>query len=133
MDWPIAEELCALWSLPDVLTRADIPVLIESINHWHPDIAVGVGSCYLREDFYTEKVCLDGQRERDVIVVLTKYGDELVALGSWEREQNALTLYGDSEPSHPSTAARNWRCAPWSSASVWRARWGRDSSMAWRP
>ena len=52
-------------------SREPIPVLIESIKHWHRDIAVGVGSCYLREDFYTEKVCLDGQRDRDVIVVLT--------------------------------------------------------------
>lgn len=108
MDWPYAEEICALWSLPDgyhnvLLTRADIPVLIESIRHWHPDIAVGVASCYLREEFYAEKVCLDGQRERDVIVVLTKHGDELVALGSWEREPDALTLYarfGAISPEH---------------------------------
>lgn len=108
MYWPIAEELCALWSLPEgyrnvLLTRADIPVLIESIKRWHPDIAVGVGSCYLREDFYTDKVCLDWQLERDVIVVLTKYGDELVGLGSWERELDALTLYarfGAISPEH---------------------------------
>ena len=106
MDWPIAEELCALWSLPKgyrngLLTRAEIPVLIESIKHWHRDIAVGVGSSYPRADFYTEKVCLAGRRDRDVIVVLTMYGDEVVARGGWEREQDALTRYARFEAISP--------------------------------
>ena len=35
-----------------------MPALIEGIRQWHPDIAVGGGSCYLREDFYATSVCL---------------------------------------------------------------------------
>jgi GNAT superfamily N-acetyltransferase len=97
-----------MWSLPDgyrneLLRRADIPRLIEGIRRWHPDIAVGVGSCYLREDFYADKVCLDDDGDRDVIVVVTKHGDDLVALGSWERERDALTIYarfGAIAPEH---------------------------------
>lgn len=70
---------------------------------WHPDIAIGVASCYMREDFYTDKVFLDGEVEKDVIVLLVKYHNEVVCLGSWEREQDGLTLYarfGAVAPEH---------------------------------
>jgi hypothetical protein len=46
------------------LKRAEIPALIDCIARWHPDIAVGGGSCYLREDFYTDKVCLEGEEDK---------------------------------------------------------------------
>ena len=108
MNWPDAEKISALWSMPDGyrntwLRRAEIPALIEAIKVWHPDIAVGAASCYLRENFYAEKVFLAGEAEQDVIVVLTWYHDELAAMGSWEREQDALTIYarfGAIAPAH---------------------------------
>jgi hypothetical protein len=86
MDWPAAEEITEFVVLPDgyrieQLKRTEIPTLIEAIKLWHPDIGVGTASCYLREDFYTEKVSLDREVEKDVIVVLIKYGDELAAMG----------------------------------------------------
>ena len=54
----------------EALKRADIPTLIEAIQRWHPDIAVGDGSCYLREDFYDRYVSLDSESESPVIVCL---------------------------------------------------------------
>ena len=58
-----------------------------------PDIAVGGGSCYLREDFYDKYVCLDGEREKPVHVALFRQGNEIVGMWSWEQVPEALTLY----------------------------------------
>ncbi|MEO8136448.1 MAG: hypothetical protein ABI831_21040 [Betaproteobacteria bacterium] len=98
MKWPTIEQFSAMTPLPDGysferLKRADIPALIEAIKAWHPDIAVGGGSCYLREDFYTEHVCLDGESEKNILVALFRYGDEMAGMRSWEQEPDALTLY----------------------------------------
>jgi hypothetical protein len=91
------------------LGRFDIPVLIEAIREWHPDIAVGIASCYLRENFYTEKVFLKDEVQKDLYVLLVMRGDELAGMGSWEREPDALTLYaklGIIAPAH-----RNFKIA----------------------
>ncbi len=91
------------------LGRSDIPVLIEAIRQWHPDIAVGIASCYLRESFYTEKVFLKDEVQKDLYVVLIMREDELAGMGSWERESDALTLYaklGIIAPAH-----RNFKIA----------------------
>lgn len=64
---------------------------------------MGVASCYLRESFYTEKVFLGGEAEKDLYVVLIMHGDELAGMGSWEREPDALSLYaklGIIAPAH---------------------------------
>jgi hypothetical protein len=70
--------------------------VIRAIQMWHPDISIGVGSCYLRESFYQEKVYLRGENEKDFYVILSKYGNELAGMGSWEWEPDALTLYARS-------------------------------------
>ncbi len=98
MIWPNIDEISAMMPLPDsyrynLLKRSEIPALIEAITVWYPDIAVGAASCYLREDFYSDKVFLDGETEKDLLVVLIKRNDELACMGSWEREQDALTIY----------------------------------------
>ena len=98
MKWPTIEQYSAMVELPGgyqlaTLQRTDIPLLIESIKAWHPDIAVGGGSCYLREDFYDKYVCLDGEREKPVHVALFRQGDEIVGMWSWEQVPEALTLY----------------------------------------
>ena len=98
MKWPTIDQFSELTPLPEGyrferLKRADIPALIEAIKVWHPDIAVGGGSCYLREDFYTEHVCLDGESEKNILVALFRYGDEMAGMWSWEQEPDALTLY----------------------------------------
>lgn len=108
MKWPGMETIATLTQLPEgyrfeQLKRADIPALIEAIQTWHPDISVGVGSCYLRKSFYTEKVFLRDEAEKEMYVVLIMHGDEMAGMGSWEREPDALTLYaklGIIAPAH---------------------------------
>jgi hypothetical protein len=99
MKWPTIDDLAAMGPLPhgyryEILRRSGIPALIKAIREWHPDIAVGGGSCYLREDFYARHVHLDGEAEKDVFVGVFKFGDELAGMWSWEQLPEALSLYG---------------------------------------
>jgi hypothetical protein len=99
MKWPTIDEMPALAPLPDGysyerLKRSGIPALIAGIKVWHPDISVGAASCYLREDFYSEKVFLEGEADRDICVLLFKHNDELVGMWSFEQEPEALAIYG---------------------------------------
>jgi len=98
MHWPSMADISAMTTLPDgytleLLKRSGIPRLIEAISVWHPDIAVGAASCYLRADFYTDEAFLDSETERDILVVLLKHNDELAGMVSWERKPDALTIY----------------------------------------
>jgi hypothetical protein len=99
MEWPTIAQISALAPLPDgyryeKLSRTDVPALITGIRRWHPDIAVGGGSCYLREAFYYASVCLDDDTRNDVFVGVFKRGDELVGMWSWERLPDTLAMYG---------------------------------------
>ena len=99
MKWPMIDELPTLVPLPagysfERLSRANIAALIAAIKVWHPDIAVGTASCYLREEFYHNRVFLDGEAQRDVWVVLFKFNNEVVGVWSLEREVEALAIYG---------------------------------------
>ncbi len=99
MKWPTIEQMSAMAPLPDGyryerLKRSGIAALIEAIKVWHPDIAVGGGSCYLRENFYTDKVFLDGEVQKDILVGLFMCGDALAGMWSWEQEPDTLSLYG---------------------------------------
>lgn len=99
MDWPTIDQITLLAPLPhgyryEKLSSAEVPALIEGIRQWHPDIAVGGGSCYLRRDFYAASVCLDDETRKDVFVGVFKRDDELVGMWSWERITETLTMYG---------------------------------------
>ena len=99
MKWPAPDELVKQVPLPAPyrshrIVRAHIVPLIASIKNWHPDIAVGVNSCYLQEDFYHDRVCLDGEDERDIYVVTIWSSNELVGMWSGEREADSLAIYG---------------------------------------
>jgi hypothetical protein len=57
MKWIGAEEVNELISLPsgysfEQLQSRDVSALIANIQQWHPDISIGSGSCYVREQFY---------------------------------------------------------------------------------
>ncbi len=99
MNWLSVAEVSRIVPLPagyrfERLKREEIPELIKRVQEWHPDISVGVASCYLKEDFYDQKVFLEGERERDIGVLLVKREAEMVALWSFEREIEALTIFG---------------------------------------
>jgi hypothetical protein len=55
---------------------------------------VGVASCYLRREFFLERVYLAGEADRDTYVQLITCGGELAGMWSYEREPDALTVYG---------------------------------------
>ncbi|MGH8803137.1 MAG: GNAT family N-acetyltransferase [Polaromonas sp.] len=99
MRWNTAQETSELIPLPpgyafEQLQGHQVPELVAKIQHWHPDISIGGGSCFLREDFYREKVFLAGEAEKDIFVLLIKFDGEMVGMWSYERELDALTIYG---------------------------------------
>ena len=105
MNWPAFDALAALVPLPagyrfEQVGRADIAALIAALSAWHPSISVGVASCYLREDFYRERVCLDGGVDKDVWVARIMFGDEMVGVWSFERDIDSLAIYLVVAPAH---------------------------------
>lgn len=99
MRWSTIAETTELIPLPpgyafEQLSRAQVPELAARIQRWHPDIVIGAGSCYVRESFYLDKVCLAGEAERDIYVLLIKFEGEMVGMWSYEREPDALAIYG---------------------------------------
>lgn len=82
MKWPQISELTRIAPFPDGYTgrslcRRDIPLLIESITQWYPDISVGGASCYLMPDFYENKVSLEGEEDKSIYVLMIWHSKEL--------------------------------------------------------
>ncbi len=99
MKWPAIETLRELVPLPggyDFLAfeRAHIAPLIVALKEWHPEIVVGVSSCYLREDFYVNRVAIHGGADADILVVPIAFNGEMIGMWSFEREIDSLALYG---------------------------------------
>ena len=99
MKWPTADEMRALIPLPEGyrLERFElghVADLITSIKTWYPEIAVGVNSGYLREDFYLNRVYLDGKNDCDIIVFPVTFQGKLIGMWSLEREIDSLAMYG---------------------------------------
>jgi hypothetical protein len=97
--WLSVDELTQRVPMPsgyhlEQLKREDIPELIACLEQWYPDMRVGAASVYLQEDFYTNEVFLEGEAEKDTLVLVARCGEELVAILSFEREAQSLTLYG---------------------------------------
>jgi hypothetical protein len=98
MRWMEIDQMSAAVTLPEgyhleQLARSEIPALVRFIKNWFPDVSVGAASGYVREDFYTARVSLAGEPEKDVLLILLKRGRELAGLFSCERDLDALTLY----------------------------------------
>ena len=99
MKWPEIHQLSLMAPLPESysyhwLKRGEIQPLIDGIKRWHPDVAVGGASCYLREDFYDDHVYFNDNADKSIIVGLIKRGDALAGMWSWEQEPDALSIYG---------------------------------------
>lgn len=98
MNWPRLEQLTALVTLPEgyrfeYLQRRDVATLAAAIGRWHPDIAIGGGSCYVREGFYADHVYFEGGPDRDVIVAVFMRGEDIVGMWSWEKDPDTLAVY----------------------------------------
>ncbi len=99
MAWINVDKLSMNVPLPagyryEQLTRTDIPNVVRSLAEWYPGIAVGNASCHLNESFYTDKVVLDGELERDFFMILFKKEAELAGILSVERDRDSEVLYG---------------------------------------
>jgi hypothetical protein len=98
MKWPEISELEKIVPFPDGYTgqklrRADIPLLIEAIKKWYPDIAVGGASCYLTSEFYETESTLEGEEDKSLFVLMMWKSQELAGFVSWDWEQGPETLY----------------------------------------
>ncbi len=98
MEWPDIEPLATRLPLGEgyrleLLKRTEIGALIGFIEAWFPDIRVGSASCYLRDEFYAQKVHFDAATQRDVLVLLLKHGDELAGMFSCERDRDTLSMH----------------------------------------
>lgn len=99
MNWLPWNEVLGLVNLPrgfalQALRAEHVALVVAALQRWYPDITFGVNSCFLREDFYRERVCLDGAIDKDVIVTTVWHGDELVGVWAGERETDSLALWG---------------------------------------
>ena len=108
MDIADIEELAANAALADgyrftLLQRSEIGALVAAVTQWYPAISVGSASCYLREDFYEQKVFFaDATQHRHIVLVL-KRGDQLAGMFSCRLDPESLSLYaglGVSAPEH---------------------------------
>lgn len=99
MKWPTADEMRALIPLPEGyrLERfelAHVADLITGVKTWYPEVSVGVNSGYLREDYYLNRVYLEGKNDRDIIVFPIAFQGKLIGMWSFEREVDSLAIYG---------------------------------------
>ena len=99
MKWPTIKTMRELIPLPagyDFLAfeHVHIAPMIAGLNEWHPEIAAGVSSCYLREDFYLNRVVMSGEADADILVVPIPFNGEMIGMWSFEREVDSLAIYG---------------------------------------
>jgi len=99
VNWLPWEQALAFIEMPpgytvQAMCRHHIPEVTSALQRWYPEITFGVSSSFLREDFYRERVCLDGAVDKDVIVLTVWCGDELVGVWAGEREVDSLALWG---------------------------------------
>jgi GNAT superfamily N-acetyltransferase len=108
MNWLPLDQLRSLIALPpglrvESLHSAHIAAVIAALRSWYPDVAYGSNRGYLRDEFYRQRVCLDGAHDKDIQVFTIWSGDEMVGLWSPEREVDSLALYahvGAVAPQH---------------------------------
>ena len=71
-----------------------MPALVNALDEWFPGLEVGNASCFLREDFYANRVFFDGSADQDFFVIMFKQGDEWAGVLSVERDKDSQVLYG---------------------------------------
>jgi hypothetical protein len=75
------------------LRRAEVPDLVDRLRAWYPDIVVGAESCHLRPEFYYEQTALaESEQDRQILPVVAKQGDVVVAMITFEMNRLSLTI-----------------------------------------
>jgi hypothetical protein len=99
MQWPTAEQLARRVPPPDgyryaVPETADVPALVRAVDDWFPGLAVGNASCFLREQFYIDRVRLADRADGEFFVMLFKHGLEWAGVLAVEHDRDSQVLYG---------------------------------------
>jgi hypothetical protein len=110
MKWPQISEIEKHVSLPDGyrgtrLNRKDIPLLIDSIRNWYPDVSVGGASCYLTPEFYENDATLESEPDKSLFVLMLWKESEFAGFISWDWEESPQAVYarfGVVNPKHRS-------------------------------
>lgn len=97
--WPTAAALNIAVDFPsgyrcEVLGADGVADLIEELSSCYPGIAVGGASCFLRNDFYVDRVFFEGGADRDFFVIVFKHLDTWAGVLSVERDYDSQVLYG---------------------------------------
>jgi hypothetical protein len=99
MTWPTAEALTVGVPPPhgyryELLKRSEVPILVNALDEWFPGLAVGNASCFLREEFYANRVFFDESANHDFFVIIFKQGNDWAGMLSVERDKDSQVLYG---------------------------------------
>jgi hypothetical protein len=78
----------------EVLKRSEVPALVAAIKECYPSLAVGNASCYLREEFYANRVYFEGGADHDFFVIMFWHGENWAGMLSVERDRDSQVLYG---------------------------------------
>ena len=99
MLWPTSGYLTIAVPLPagyryEVLKSKDVPALIREVTACYPSLAVGNASCFLRDEFYANRVYFEGGADQDFFVIIFKHADDWAGVLSVERDKDSQVLYG---------------------------------------
>ena len=102
MKWPKIAEIAAKIQIPDEyrleqLSSKDVPILIERIKQWYPDVLVGEESCHLEPQFFQHQTLLrECTDDRDIFPLIFQLRDssEIVGFMTLEKNPRSLTLTG---------------------------------------
>lgn len=103
---PVAEDYRFVLLEPE-----EIGALVGCVAKWIPDISVGSASCYLREEFYREKVFFTDAPNRGILVLLLKRDDVLAGMFSCELDHVTMSVYAALGVAAPEHRGANMACA----------------------
>jgi hypothetical protein len=106
MNWPSMPTLSAGVRLPagyEIVcpSASDVPALVRAVDDWFPGLAVGNASCFLRPEFYLQRVALASMCPQlaaalDHFVLLFRrvHDGQWAGLLAVERDRDSQVLYG---------------------------------------
>jgi hypothetical protein len=99
MNWPTINEIRMFTPLPagyswDLLRYDEIAIAISFFKTWFPSISVGMGSPFMDESFYEEKVVCTDRHATTILALVVRHSDEIVAIATWEKIDGADVIFG---------------------------------------
>ena len=98
-EWPTIDLVVPKESLPDgytwkLLNEIDVPIVVEKLRQWYPDIIVGLESRHLSEDFYRKNFSFKEETDtnKDYLGTVLWHSGTIVGLLTFERNTLQGTL-----------------------------------------